>query len=406
MSAQRNINLLMFGWEFPPFNSGGLGTACFGLTRALVSQDVDVTFVLPHKVNISTDTLKILFADTKHIKITSVDTMLYPYITEQQYNTRRASYQNAMYAGSLFEEVYRYARRARSIAKKTVHNVIHAHDWLSFGAGIEAKKVSHQPLVTHVHATEFDRTCNGNVNQYVYDIEREGMEKADRVVAVSQFTKNILTKHYGIKADKIDVVHNAIDPEDYKHFYAEDVRRMKAHFGKIVLFAGRLTLQKGPDWFLKAAKRVLEFMPDVTFIVAGSGDMERQIIRQAAYYGISNKIFFTGFLRGDELNKIYQAADLYVMPSVSEPFGITPLESLANGSPVIVSKQSGVAEILSHVLKADFWDVDDMANKIISVLQHDSLQENLKFNGHQEAKRVSWRKPAQQCVDIYHRLLA
>ncbi|MEI6532301.1 MAG: glycosyltransferase family 4 protein [Candidatus Roizmanbacteria bacterium] len=401
----QQIKLLMFGWEFPPFNSGGLGTACFGLSRALLKQDVNLTFVLPRQIDVSHDDLKFVFADSKTVNIRTVDTILKPYLNSSTYRDQRVQMKNAIYGKSLMDEVMRYATQAGEIAKEEHHNVIHAHDWLAFEAGVVAKKVSGMPLVTHVHATEFDRSSNGNVNQDIYNIERRGMEYSDKIIAVSNFTKNIITREYGIPEGKVVVVHNAIDPEDYTKYYSEDVIRLKRFFGKIVLFAGRLTLQKGPDYFMRAARKVLEYLPDISFIIAGSGDMEKQVVDMAVHYGISHKIFFTGFLRGAELQKIYQAADLYVMPSVSEPFGITTLESIINNTPALVSRQSGVSEILTHALKVDFWDVDEMANKIISVLSYSSLQSTLREHSKGEVGKTGWHISARKCIDIYKLLV-
>lgn len=408
MTASNELEVLMFGWEFPPFNSGGLGTACHGLTHGLTRQNTRVTFVLPRTVDVGSHPMRFVFADTdtRYLKIHEVDTLLMPYITSESYEDRYINLglsRRSIYGSSLFEEVYRYSKMGKHIAKKERFDVIHSHDWLSFGAGIEAKKVSGRPLVAHVHATEFDRTGNNSVNQRVYELERYGMKFADKVIAVSQFTKEIIIKRYGVKPEKITVVHNAVNDEAYHN--TKDVHHLRNVFSKIVLFVGRLTLQKGPDIFLKAAEKVLQYDPSVAFIIAGSGDMERQIIRECASLGISDKVFFTGFLRGEELNRIYRAADVYVMPSVSEPFGITVLEALNNGTPVLVSKQSGVSEVLTHVLKVDFWDVDEMTNKIISVLNYRSLKECLGAHGKKEVKKLSWDRSARQCIDVYRQCL-
>jgi len=393
----------MFGWEFPPHNSGGLGTACFGLTRAL-SRDSDVVFVLPKKSAVDDKYVKMVFANQNSIDLKYVDTILKAYVTEQQYFDERYTHTDEVYGLSLMEEVKRYARKAGTIARKAKCDVIHAHDWLAYLAGMEAKKATGKPLIVHVHATEFDRTGGTGVNQQVYDIERAGMHAADAVIAVSQWTKNIVVNHYGVSPDKITVVHNGIDVGDVKPVPSR-VQALKDAGNKIVLFVGRITMQKGPDYFIRAAKRVLEFRPNTIFLVSGSGDMERQMIRQAAAEGISDKVFFVGFLRGEELDSIYQSADLYVMPSISEPFGITPLEALANGTPVLISRQSGVAEVLNHALKTDFWDIDDTADKIISTLDHPCLHESLKVNGGREVAKNTWAVAAGKCLDVYGRLV-
>ena len=404
----RPIKVLMFGWEFPPHNSGGLGVACFGLTKALAQNNVEVTFVLPKRVRVSADFMKMLFADVSSVKFKTIDTLLSPYITSGAYDSLRLKNKSRLYGPGLFEEVARYALRAREIAKEETFDIIHAHDWLSYPAGIEAKAVSGKPLVVHMHATEFDRTGGASINQHVYEIEKEGMQEADSVVTVSEFTKKLVMEHYGIPAEKITAVHNGIDSGDYDHPtppLPEAIAHLKEAGNQIVLFVGRITLQKGPDYFVRVAKRVLEFMPRTYFVIAGSGDMERQIIQQAAYLGIGDRVLFAGFLRDQELNALYRAADLFMLPSVSEPFGIAPLEALANKTPVLVSKQSGVSEVLSHILKTDFWDIDEMANKVVSVLRHASLRQTLRENGKRETYSLSWSNAAKKCITIYRRLV-
>ncbi|MFH1521586.1 MAG: glycosyltransferase family 4 protein, partial [archaeon] len=308
---------------------------------------------------------------------------------------------SSIYASNLNEEVERYGIVGGQIAEKEEFDIIHAHDWLTYKAGIAAKKVSGKQLVIHVHATEFDRSGGNRVNQYVYDIEKKGMEEADKIIAVSNFTKQKIIKHYGIPADKIIVIHNAVEFEDY---VVEEMHELKNN-KKIVLFLGRLTLQKGPDYFVYTAKKVLEHYPDVIFVVAGSGDMERATIRRVAELGMSDKFIFTGFIHGKEVKQVYQMADLYIMPSVSEPFGITPLESIMLGTPALISNQSGASEVLTHCLKTDFWDTDEMANKIVSVLKHQALHNTLKKNGKKEVEKITWDKSATRCVDVYDEML-
>jgi glycogen synthase len=400
--------VLMFGWEYPPHNSGGLGVACQGLAKALAEKNADITFVLPKRVSVSEDRFRIIFADVPNIKIKDVDSMLFPYVTSASYRSRlkELSLDN-LYGTGLFEEVLRYGLLAGEIAKNEEFDVIHAHDWLSFLAGIEAKKVSGKPLVVHVHATEFDRTGNGNVNQNVYDIEKKGMEEADAVITVSQFTKDIVASRYGISPDKIHVVHNAIDIHSQRD---EDVLKnpiikLKESGNNIVLFLGRLTIQKGPDYFIRAAKKVLEHVPNTYFVIAGSGDMEYQIIKQASALGIGDKVIFAGFTRDRDNTILFHSANVYVLSSVSEPFGLVPLESLAHGTPAIISKQSGVSEVLSHTLKVDYWDIDEMANKIIAVLRSKALRNILIENGRKDVMKLSWQKVAQKCVNIYNKII-
>jgi len=394
----------MFGWEFPPHNSGGLGTACFGLTRAMAARQIEVLFVLPKKVGVSASFMNILFADTKRIKFLEVESSLKPYVTSEGYLRERDKILSDIYGSTLMQEVKRYALRAREIAKKEKFDIIHAHDWLSFLAGVEAKRVSGKPLILHMHATEFDRTGGQGVNQDVYNIERNAMNYADGIIAVSNFTKQKIVQHYGIPASKIEVVHNGIDECDYVNI-PDKLSELKKSGQKIVLFAGRITIQKGPEYFIRAAKRVLEVDQNVLFLVAGSGDMERQMMLEAATLGISDRVVFVGFLRGEDLSAAYRIADLFVMPSVSEPFGITPLESIIAGSPVLISKQSGVSEVLTHALKTDFWDTEDMANKILGVISHKSLWQTLWGNSREEVRKVNWDAASKKCIDYYEKIL-
>jgi glycogen synthase len=405
------MKVLMFGWEFPPNNKGGLGTACFGLTKSLSNKGVDITLVLPKK-NDPHEHLDIISADTLYIgnqklKLKYVDSLLHSYMTSEEYDMSLKDYEESfkrlitgdtkgdLYGRDLYEEVHRYAQKARIIALFEDFDVIHCHDWMTFKAGIEAKKATGKPLVVHVHATDFDRT-GGNPNQYVYEIEKQGMEYADKIITVSKFTKDLVSKHYGIPKKKIKVVHNGVD---YKNTKKKEV------FGsgeKIVLFLGRLTLQKGPDYFIEAAKKALEIRPDIKFVIAGTGDMYGRMIEKAAELGIAKNVLFTGHLRGEDVDKAYQMADLYVMPSVSEPFGITPLEALKNNTPVLISKTSGVSEVLTNALKVDFWDIDEMTNKIVSAVSYSSLNSSLVENGNNEIKNITWDAAAEKCIEVYN----
>ncbi len=397
--------VLMFGWEFPPFNSGGLGVACYGLTKALSNQGVSITFVLPRRYRLTSGAITFAFADTSNIVIKDIDSLLLPYSTEESYKHERHLHKTALYGNNLVSEALRYGRQATEIASTTPHTVIHAHDWLSFPAGMAARKVSRKPLVAHIHATEFDRSGGRGANPQVYAIEKQGMKAADKIIAVSNLTKHIIIGKYGVPAHKVQVVYNGINLREYNHsLTGSSALALKSYGFKIVLFTGRLTLQKGPDYFLQTAKKVLEYYHNVVFVIAGSGDMEHQMIHTATHLGISNKVFFTGYLRGKELNNIYRSADLLVMPSVSEPFGITALESIANNTPVLISKQSGVSEVLTHALKTDFWDTDEMANKIVSVLKHPSLRTTLNQHSKKELESINWDKAAHECIQLYQHL--
>jgi glycogen synthase len=393
------MRVLMFGWEFPPFNSGGLGTACYGLVKSLSKKNIDVSLVLPFPCD--SDFAKIINGyDLKNVKIRKMDYLLKPYITSSSYSeelSKMKKNKKVKYSSSLIEEVKRYAEQAYDIAAEEEFDVIHSHDWLTYEAGIIAKEVSKKPLVIHVHATEFDR-CGGNWgNSFVYEIEKRGMEKADLIITVSHFTKERVMKYYGINSDKIRVVHNAVEdfPDRTYDFPITEKN-------KIVLFLGRLTVQKGPDYFIYMSKIVSDYIKNVKFVVAGDGDMKQFMINKAGEMEMLDKYLFTGFLRGEDIQRAYKIADVYVMPSVSEPFGITPLEAIANGTPSLISKQSGVSEVVVHALRTDFWDVEEMANKIVCLLKYKELHECLKNNGLAEIKKFTWDSVADKCIEIYN----
>ena len=396
------MKILMFGWEFPPLSSGGLGTACYGLTKSLSRKGVEITFVLPYSFDVENpDFLKLISAG--NVKIRKISSALQPYMSPQEYKSVVSKTSSPkIYGATLFDEVYRYTLAAEKIAEQEDFDVIHCHDWMTFGAGIRAKKKKNKPLVLHVHATEFDRTGGHAVNQSVYDLERDGMHNADAVIAVSNFTKDKIVSHYGVQPDKISVVHNAVD---FSSHYSDETFAIK-NTDKIVLFLGRLTLQKGPDYFVYAAKKVLENEKNVKFIIAGTGDMEASIIEKAAELGIADKVLFAGFLHEDDVERAYKMADVYVLPSVSEPFGITVLEAMKNKTPSIVSKQSGVSEVIKHCLKVDFWDINEMSNKIIALLRYSSLNETMRENGYFEVKKFNWDVPAQKCIEVYNQLIS
>jgi glycogen(starch) synthase len=431
------LKIFMLGWEFPPFISGGLGTACYGLTKAMSKLGLEVTFVLPKAIPVDNSSTCVKMrtpadinysklgekfdSELKNIKFKTIDSALKPYATAETYrseieNMIRAKQKrggvtgisaandsdtNGHYSGDMYTEVHRYAASAVKLAMQEDFDVIHAHDWMTYPAGLAVAAVTGKPLVVHVHSTEFDRSGE-NVNQMIYNIERAGMHAADKVIAVSYLTKNIILSRYGVNGDKVEVVYNGIERNgNGLNLGKVEVRKDE----KIVLFLGRITMQKGPEYFLGAAKKVLEVMDNVKFVMAGSGDMMRKSIELAAELGIGSKILFTGFLRGDEVQKVYERADLYVMPSVSEPFGIAPLEALNNDVPVLISKQSGVSEVLTHVLKADFWDVDEIANKIVAVLKYPPLQMTLKEHGNFEVRKLRWEDAAEKCKQIYLQLI-
>lgn len=424
------MRVFMLGWEFPPFISGGLGTACYGLTKALDQLGIDVIFCLPKMVESSytthvklltptslpaADTLKL--NELKNVKFRTIPSTLQPYSTPDIYkqriaeilrqkqalhggNTSSAFIGGMHYSGNMYDEVHRYAALAAELATSEQFDVIHAHDWMTYPAGVAVAAISRKPLVVHVHSTEFDRSGE-NINQMIYDIERMGMEQADKVIAVSYFTRSIIISRYGISGDKVEVVYNGVERNGSGTLPETDTDSDE----KIVLFLGRITMQKGPEYFLQAAKKVLDVMNNVRFVMAGSGDLMHRAVEMAAGLGIGQKILFTGFLCGQDVQKIYEMADLYVMTSVSEPFGIAPLEALNNDVPVIISKQSGVSEVLTHALKVDFWDVNEIANKIIAVLKYPPLGITLRNYGNSEVRKLRWRDSAAKCLKIYEESL-
>jgi len=403
-----SIKVLMFGWEFPPHNSGGLGTACQGLSRSLVSENVDLTFVLPRHIDIDDDWLHFLFAGVANIRVKAINSLLTPYVTATEYSKTRFFYRGGIYAEDLFSEVMRYAEKVDAIVAEESYDVIHAHEWLSFLAGLRAKELTGKPLILHVHSTEYDRSA-GNMNPEVFEIEKNAFEKADCIVAVSGYTKNIIVDKYNIHPDRIEVIYNGVEvPPRYEKPNDQPEPRLlqlKSHGKKIVLYVGRFSMHKGPDYFIKAAQKVLKYRDDVIFVMAGAGEMEHELIEMVAEAGISEHVIFAGYLRGEELDSIYSSADLYVLPSVSEPFGIAPLESLIRSTPVLISKQSGVSETLEHALKVDFWDTDEMSNKIITALDHPEMLEELKKNGHRQALLLNWKAAAKKVINVYRHLI-
>lgn len=423
------MKVLMFGWEFPPHISGGLGTASYGLTKGLANfEDVEVTFVVP-KAYGDEDTTKVqniigagdvaiahrdvTFEDVqKKIDFYEVQSNLIPYVGEEEfYNITQKKIQaqsklvetnedgclsfSGKYGADLIQEIYRYSLVARVIAQDNDFDIIHAHDWLAYPAGIEAKKVSGKPLVIHVHATDFDRS-GGSVNPKVYAIEREGMEMADRIITVSNLTRKIVIEKYGIDPNKVETVYNAVEPIKKK-----ELSIRKGVDEKIVTFLGRITMQKGPEYFIEAAHKVLEKTDNVRFVMAGNGDLMNKMITRTAALGISDKFHFTGFLKGDEVFDMLRISDVYVMPSVSEPFGISPLEAMQADVPVIISKQSGVAEVLKHAIKVDFWDVNALADSIHGILEYPSLSRMFKKHGRVEVDSLEWKNSAEHVRNVY-----
>lgn len=394
-----SLRVLMLGWELPPFNSGGLGEACFGLARALSKKGVQITFVLPKKLDVHMDFADLIFADVDEV----AGNLAGAYTTNDSWSSLFPT--NAFPpAQDYIGGALKFAEKMGLLAKryKGSIDVVHAHDWLTYPAGMVAKRVLNKPLIAHVHATEFDRTGGHNPNPMVYAIEKKGFEIADKVLPVGGFMKDVLIEKYNVDQDKIQVVYNGID--DCRRDLAPVLTAFKELGYKVVLFLGRITLQKGPEYFVRAAKRILDYESKTIFVVTGSGDMEGYMISEAARLGILDKFIFTGFLRGEERDQIYQAADLYVMPSVSEPFGITALEALVNKTPLLISKQSGVSEILKNALKVDFWDIEEMANKAVAVLKYAALKSDLQSEGQKEVRLYNWSRTADEVINVYNQV--
>ncbi|MGF7139526.1 glycosyltransferase family 4 protein [Roseimarinus sediminis] len=427
------MKVLMFGWEFPPHISGGLGTACYGLTRGLANfKDIEVVFVVPKAFgdedqstmkligasDIPVTRKKIVFNDMQSkIDYYEVDSNIIPYTDPEEFwkmtSLRHASKTrfietddhgkiefSGKYGKNLINEIFNYAIVAETIANDTEFDLIHAHDWLAYPAGIAAKKASGKPLVIHVHATDFDRS-GGSVNPQVYAIEREGMEQADKIITVSNLTRQIVIEKYGIDPEKVQTVYNAVEPVSF-----ENKKALKKGMNeKIVTFLGRITMQKGPEYFVEAAYQVLQRKRNVRFVMAGSGDMMNAMVRRAAQLKITDHFHFTGFLRGDDVFHMFKLSDVYVMPSISEPFGISPLEAMQSDVPVIISKQSGVSEILTHAIKIDFWDINAMADAIHAIISYPALPATFKKNARTEVDNLQWKHSAGHVRDIYYKTL-
>lgn len=426
------MKVLMFGWEFPPHISGGLGTACFGLTKGLAQyDDLEVLFVVPKsygdeepgKMNlIGAENVmmeNVSFAENKVLKKMSfieVNSNLVPYLDPEEYEeyiniseehkdllkktiTGKMKFTGG-YGTSLLLEIQYYAMIASIIGQQYDFDLIHAHDWLTYPAGMAAKEASGKPLLCHVHATDYDRS-GGSVNPDVFKIEQMGLQAADEVITVSNLTRKTVVDNYGIDPGKMQTVYNAMEPVNY------DLRKWKKNVDeKIVTFLGRVTMQKGPEYFIEAASKVLQKIDNVRFVMAGSGDMLNKMVDRAAQLNISDKFHFTGFLRGEDVYQMFAISDLYVMPSVSEPFGISPLEALWSNVPVIISHQSGVSEILKHAVKVDFWDIDAMADAIYGILQYPALPQMFRQHGKIEVDNLKWENSARGVREVYDKMVA
>ena len=429
------MRVLMFGWEFPPHIAGGLGTACYGIVKGLSHCGVSTMFVMPSASGdedqsaaqiINASDVPVQITDTMNVddfldkvQFVHIGTNMVPYLDPAEFQTlveedRRRQVRDfsvhyghtykfsGKYGSNLMEEVARYAMVGGTIAMthKDEFDVIHAHDWLTYMAGIAAKRLSGKPLVVHVHATSFDRSSDNNIDTRVYDIEKRGMEAADKVITVSDLTRNIVITKYGIDPSKVVTVHNAVDFSGRSNVNVE--RGVK---DKVVTFLGRITFQKGPEYFIEAAAKVLKRCDNVRFVMAGSGDMMNRSIRQVARLGISDRFHFTGFLRGKEVQEMFALSDVYVMPSVSEPFGISPLEAMRTGVPSVISKQSGAAEVLKYAFKVDFWDVDAMADEIYALLKYPALANFASKYGFDEVNTLKWNNAAVKIKNVYESVI-
>jgi glycosyltransferase involved in cell wall biosynthesis len=440
------MRVLMFGLEFPPFMSGGLGTASYDMTKALAQNGVKIRFIQPQvrgleKIHVE-DGLGLRSASGtraknsvirkrvdhlvqelwhENIRIESVDSALTPYLNPETYDAYVKSltpskyqqstehvereeseselYIHGGYGENLMQEVFRYARAAALIALDEQFDVIHVHDWMTYPAGIMAKMASGKPLIAHVHSLDVDRSGPGAGNQEVAKIEQAGLDAADIIVAVSHYTKGLVMKHYGIPEEKIRVVHNAVTRNEamVKYHVPELMKNEKR-----VLFLGRITYQKGPDYFIEAARQVLQIVPNTRFIMAGTGDMMLNLVRRVGQLRMGQHFHFTGFMQREAIEHMFALSDLYVMPSVSEPFGITPLEAMASDVPVLISRQSGVSEVLSGAVKVDYWDVNEMANKICAVLKYPALARQVVKNCQEDLKKIKWENAAHQLKAIYN----
>ena len=417
------MKVLMFGWEYPPHVYGGLATANFGISQGLHAQgDVDITLCLPHPFGdedrsackiVAMNSVPIAWRDVNHDYVQQrVGNVMNPddYFRYRDHIYADFNYMNVndlgcidfsgRYPDNLLEEINNYSIVAGVIARTVDFDIIHSHDWLTYPAGIHAKQVTGKPLVIHVHATDFDRS-RGNVNPTVFGIERDGMLNADHIITVSNLTRRTVIEKYGIDPAKVTTVHNAVEPlsEELKNIQVPKSKE------KVVTFLGRITMQKGPEYFVEAAAKVLQKVHNVRFVMAGSGDMMEKMINLAAQKDIADRFHFPGFQKGKQVYEMLKASDVYIMPSVSEPFGISPLEAMQMGVPSIISKQSGCAEILNHVIKTDYWDIDAMADAIYSIITYPAMYKQLHDEGLTEVNGIQWIKAGKKVIDIYNNLL-
>lgn len=414
----------MFGWEFPPHILGGLGTASYGLTKGMAQQnDMSIDFVIP-KAHGDEDNsfLNIIGANYVPVVFRNIDDEYVKNKVQSDGNAKNYfDFRNNIYANfeyihtndigciefsgiypnNLLEEINNYSIVAGVIARTKEFDIIHSHDWLTYPAGIHTKKITGKPLIVHVHATDFDRS-RGNVNPDVFRIEMDGMNNADHIITVSELTRKTVIEKYNQSPDKVTTVHNAVTPLPENILSIPNKKGVK---DKIVTFLGRITMQKGPEYFVEAAAKVLKRTDNVRFVMAGSGDMMNQMIDLVARYNISDRFHFTGFMKGEQVYEVFKSSDVYIMPSVSEPFGISPLEAMQCGIPSIISKQSGCAEILKYAIKTDYWDIDAMADAIYGLITYDEMHKFFKEEGLKEVNSITWQDAGMKVRHIYNNAL-
>ncbi|HSX28744.1 MAG TPA: glycosyltransferase family 4 protein [Candidatus Saccharimonadales bacterium] len=400
------MKILMLGWELPPYNSGGLGVACYKLCKALAAYGVEIDFAVPYAaVHDNIDFMRVIPALPYSIE--ELRTFAGAYESGSFTTTvfAQPSAHSAHLPRTLREQQARFTEAVQGIAAKGNYDMIHAHDWLTYEAAIAAKKELAVPVIAHVHATEFDRSGEHHGNPLVHEIEQQGLNLADHVVAVSQLTKDIIVREYGLPADKVTVVHNAIDPQDFEPVSSANayayLAHMKAKGYKVVLSTNRFTVQKGMTYFLRAARDALSKNPKLLFLLCGSGEQYHELIELSTSLGIAENVIFSGFVRGKALRDAYEMADMFVMSSVSEPFGISALEAVGYGNVTLVSKQSGICEVVKNILTFDYWDVPKLANYIVATAEHESLRTTLKANARDEFQHFSWHTVAEKCQRLY-----
>lgn len=395
----------MLGWELPPHNSGGLGVACYHMSKALAINGASIDFVLPYSADHSEiDFMTVHGATTltpeSRVHMGSYDS---EFVTEKDMADIDAGDLSTMRAVQKH-----YIKFVEKLVDKVQPDVVHAHDWLTMEAGVRAKELTGAPLVVHVHATEFDRSGENYGNPIVHEIEQQALDMADRIIAVSNITKAIIVERYGIASERVEVIHNAIDVDsfepyeydmrDYRYFEA-----LKAEGYTVVALLTRFTIQKGLTHFLRGAARACEKYDKFVFLLAGDGEQRDELISMAASMGIADKVYFTGFVRGKQWRDVYSVADVFVMSSVSEPFGLTALEAAHHDSALIISKQSGVGEVLSNILRYDYWDIDRLADQLVGIALSPSLATTLRRNVKEEYARISWHNVAEKCMTLYGR---